>query len=70
MVILCSISTGQNVVELNRFVVAASRLIGPEDFNHLLRRTVKMMGDSKCGDILCSDWLMTKLFDLYNTLGS
>ena len=70
MVILCAISTSQNIVELNRFVAVVSRIIGPEDFSQLLRRTVKMMGDSKCGDIQCSDWLMTKLFDLYNTLGS
>lgn len=70
MVVLYAISINQNIVELNRFIAVVSRIIGPEDFNHLLRRTIKMMGDSKCGDILCSDWLMTKLFDLYNTLGS
>jgi len=70
MVILCTISTNQNIVELNRFVVVVSRMIGPEDFNYLLRHTIKMMGDRKCGDLLCSDWVMTKLFDLYNTLGS
>jgi hypothetical protein len=70
MVILCQISTNQSIVELNRFVVVTSRIIGPEDFSRLLRRTVKMLGDSKCGDQQCSDWLMTKLFDLYSTLGS
>lgn len=70
MVILCTISKNQNIVELNRFVVVVSRLIGPDDFNQLLRRTVKMMGDRKCGDLQCSDWIMTKLFDLYNSLGA
>lgn len=70
MVILCQITSSQNIVELNRFMVVASRVMGPDDFNQLLRRVVKMLGDRKCGEQQCSDWLMTKLFDLYSALGT
>lgn len=27
------------------------------------------MNDAKCGDELCSDWIMTNLYELYNALG-
>lgn len=29
-----------------------------------------MMGDSKCGKDLCSDWLMTNLYELYKAFGT
>jgi hypothetical protein len=71
MIILYSIALSQDVVELNRFVVVTSKIIGPEDFNKLLRRVMRMMGTNKCGgDTSCSDWLMTKLYELYEALGT
>lgn len=70
MVILYEICLNRSVVELNRFVSAVAKIIGPEDFNKLLRRMIRMMGNTKCGDDLCSDWLMTKLYELYQAIGS
>lgn len=69
VVILYKICTDEDIVALNRFVTVTARIIGEEDFSKLLRRTVKMMGEQKCGEVLCSDWVMTKLFDLYKVLG-
>lgn len=68
--ILYQISLNRNIFELNRFMVMSATVIGPEDFNRLLRRVVRMMGDSKCGEELCSDWLMTNLYQLYMMMGS
>lgn len=69
-ILLYSISVNENLVQLNKFVTVTSRIIGPDDFNKLIRQVVKLMGDRRCGQQQCSDWLMTKLFDLYKVLGS
>jgi hypothetical protein len=57
-------------MELNRLVRTISKVIGPEDFNKLVRRVIRMMGDTKCGEDLCSDWLMTQLYELYSAFGT
>lgn len=69
MVVLYTISKKRDVFELSRFVKLSSETIGPEDFNLLLRAVVKMMGNAKCGPELCSDWLMTGLYELYTAFG-
>jgi len=70
MVILYEISLNRDHEELKRFVKLISLVIDPEDFNKLLRRTIRMMGNSKCGRDLCSDWIMTKLYDQYTSAGA
>jgi hypothetical protein len=70
MVILYSITLSRDVMELNRLVRMISKVIGPEDFNKLVRRVIRMMGDTKCGEDLCSDWLMTQLYELYSAFGT
>jgi hypothetical protein len=70
MVILYRICLDRDIVNLNRFVVVSSKIMGVEDFNKLLRTVVRMLGGSKCGDSLCSDWVMTKLYEIYTSYGA
>lgn len=70
MLILYDIALSSDVLELNRFVKMISKVIGPEDFNKLVRRVIRMMGETKCGQDLCSDWLMTQLYELYSAFGT
>jgi hypothetical protein len=67
MIIIFHICRKEDITELKRFLNVVSGTIGPEDFNKLLRRVMKMMGSEKCGKDLCSDWLMTKLYELYKS---
>lgn len=67
--ILYEIARKQDFVELSRFIKLTSTVIGPNDFNLLLRNLVRMMGNSKCGESLCSDWVMTQLYELYRAIG-
>ena len=69
MIVLYKISLDRDQEELKQFVKTISYVIDPEDFNKLLRRTIRMMGNSKCGKDLCSDWIMTKLYDQYTSVG-
>lgn len=69
MMVLYEISLNRDQEELKRFVKLISLAIDPEDFNKLLRRTIRMMGNSKCSRDLCSDWIMTKLYDQYTSVG-
>jgi hypothetical protein len=70
-VILYLICLSSNIVELSRFVTATAKIIGPDDFNSLMRRVCKMLEGNYTGDgkIPCSDWLMTSLYELYRSIG-
>lgn len=70
MVILYRITKNRDVNELNRYLKYVSKVISPEDFNNLVRRVVRMMGPDQCGGSLCSDWLMTSLYELYKSYGT
>jgi hypothetical protein len=70
MLIMFQISKNRDFMELSRFMKLTSTIMGPEDFNLLLRSVVRMMGSSKCGPELCSDWLMTNLYELYKAFGA
>jgi hypothetical protein len=65
MVILYRISLDKDIVALNRFVATCSRMMGPDDFNKLLRAVIKMVGN----DVSSSDWVMTKLYEIYTSYG-
>lgn len=69
MMILYEIAKRRDFVELSRFVKLTSSVIGPNDFNLMLRTLIRMMGNGKCGDELCSDWIMTQLYELYKAIG-
>lgn len=70
-VILYSISMRGDITELNRFVIASSKFIESEDFSNLVKRVSKMLGNNVMKDknTLCSDWLLTSLFELYKSTG-
>lgn len=70
MFILYEIAKARDFMELSRFVKLVAEVIGPADFNLLLRSTVKLMGSHRCGRDMCSDWLMTQLYELYQAFGS
>lgn len=70
MVILYRITKDREITELNRYLKYVSKVISPEDFNNLVRRVVRMMGQDRCGGDLCSDWLMTSLYELYKAYGT
>jgi hypothetical protein len=70
MVILYRVAKNGEVGELSRYLKHVSRVISPEDFNNLVRRVVRMMGTDRCGESLCSDWLMTSLYELYKEYGT
>jgi hypothetical protein len=69
MMILYSISLKRDIIQLNRFITIVAKIIGPDDFNRMLRTVIKLMGEKKCGDMSCSDWLMTKLYEIYTSHG-
>jgi hypothetical protein len=70
-VILYSVCLKSDIVELSRFIAATSKVIGPEDFNRLTRRVCKMLGNSQNEEnkMLCSEWLMNSLYELYKSMG-
>lgn len=65
MVILYAISSRKDIIELNRFIIIVAKIIGPDDFNRMLRIVVKMLESN----VSCSDWLMTKLYEIYTSHG-
>lgn len=70
MLILYEIARKRDFMELSRFVHFSAELIGPSDFNQMLRSLIRMMGNTKCGHELCSDWIMTQLYELYTAIGT
>jgi hypothetical protein len=70
-VILYAVCLSSDITELNRFVVATAKVIGPDDFNSLTRRVCKMLEGNYTtdGKIPCSDWLMNSLYELYRSIG-
>jgi len=67
ILILCSICLKQDVFELKSFVKVSARYVDTNDFNKILRKTIKILEIRRCGSIACPDWLMGKLFQLYKT---
>jgi hypothetical protein len=70
MVVLYKIVKNGEVSELSRYLKFVSKVISPEDFNILVRRVTRMMGTDRCRRDLCSDWLMTSLYELYRSYGT
>lgn len=67
ILILCRICLEQDTTELQRFVKACARHLETEDFNKVLRKTMKFSEAKRCGQESCPDWLMSALFKLYKT---
>jgi len=65
ILILCSICLEQDLSELKNFVKVCARHMETEDFNRVLRKSMKYLDDKRCGEYSCPDWLMSNLFELY-----
>lgn len=65
ILILCSICLKEDLVELKNFIKVCSRHMETEDFNKVLRKSMKYLEDRSCGSVSCPDWLMGNLFNLY-----
>lgn len=65
ILILCSICLNQDKTELKSFVKVSARYIDTNDFNKILRKTMRTLEHKRCGAVACPDWLMNELFYLY-----
>lgn len=65
IIILCSICLGEDKEELSTFIKVCSMYVTTEDFNKILRKSMKLLEFKKCGNNSCPDWLMNELFRLY-----
>lgn len=63
--ILCSICLGQDRTELKSFIKVCARYVDTNDFNKILRKSIKIIEYKRCGTQSCPDWLMNELFILY-----
>jgi hypothetical protein len=67
ILILCSICIEQDVSKLKNFIKVSARYIDNNDFNKILRKTIKITENKRCGTMSCPDWLMNELFQLYKS---
>lgn len=65
MLILCDICIKQDDLELRSFVKVCSRHVDTNDFNKILRKSMKILDGRRCGHQSCPDWLMNELFVFY-----
>lgn len=65
ILILCSICIEQDQVELCSFIKVCARYVDTNDFNKILRKSIKILEYKRCGSSSCPDWLMSELFLLY-----
>jgi hypothetical protein len=65
ILILCSICLKQDVHELKCFIKVNARHVDTNDFNKILRKSMKILEIRRCGTTSCPDWLMNELFQLY-----
>ena len=65
ILILCSICLRSDVSELKAFVSVNARYVSTNDFNKVLRKSMKILEFKRCGSVSCPDWLMNELFQLY-----
>lgn len=65
ILILCSICLKQDISELKAFVSVNARYVDTNDFNKILRKSIRILEARRCGTVSCPDWLMNELFQLY-----
>ena len=65
ILILCSITAKQDSIRLKEFVKVCSYYVTDNDFNKIMRKSLKILETQKCGIESCTDWLMNNLFELY-----
>jgi hypothetical protein len=65
ILVLCSICLKQDISELKLFIKVNARYVDTNDFNKILRKSMKILEAKRCGTVSCPDWLMNELFQLY-----
>lgn len=65
ILVLCTISIDQDSRRLTKFVTTNSIYVTTEDFNKILRKSMKILEPRTCGRTSCCDWLVNELFKLY-----
>lgn len=65
VLILYDICLHQDIQELKLFIFVSSRYMETNDFNTILRKTMRLLENKKCGDVDGPDWLINELFKLY-----
>jgi hypothetical protein len=65
ILILCSIAINKNYAGLRDLVQVCSYFVTDNDFNKIMRKSLKILESQKCGTESCTDWLMNSLFELY-----
>lgn len=65
ILILCSICLRRDVSELKSFISVSARYVDTNDFNKILRKSMRILEYKRCGTMSCPDWLMNELFQLY-----
>lgn len=63
--ILCDICIKQDRFLLSRYVYIVSRNLENDEFDRVLRKSMKVLEKYKIGDISCQDWLINELFSIY-----
>jgi hypothetical protein len=65
ILILCSVTVDKNQSRLRELVQVCSYYVTDNDFNKIMRKSLKILETQKCGIESCTDWLMNNLFELY-----
>jgi hypothetical protein len=65
ILILCSICLKQDISGLKAFISVNARYVDTNDFNKILRKSIRILEARRCGAVSCPDWLMNELFQLY-----
>jgi hypothetical protein len=65
ILILCNICIKQDRFLLSRYVYVVSRNLENDEFDRVLRKSMKILESYKNGEISCQDWLINELFSIY-----
>ena len=65
ILILCNICSKQDKILLARYVYVVSRNIETEDFNRILRKSMKILEPVIHNGVSCQEWLINELFTIY-----
>lgn len=65
ILILCSVTVNKDHARLRELVQVCSYYVTDNDFNKIMRKSLKILETQKCGVESCTDWLMNNLFELY-----
>jgi len=65
ILLLCKICRDQDSIMLSQYMHIVSRGVETDEFNKILRKSMKIMENKSYNSQSCQDWLMNELFTLY-----